>query len=96
MANQTELIAELAARFAPFNSEGLATSKLKAIVYLYEQIILEKIITGDLVITSLGTFYAGISVEKIGTNPRTKESIVIPQKNRLRFKPKENITRELN
>ena len=93
MTTRAQLLKLVVAGFEQYNIEKLPATRIKAIIYLYEQITLQKIRDGEYVNNSLGQFYLIKTEARNGINPYTGANIRIPAKNRLRFKPSINIAR---
>ena len=47
-------------------------------------------------LSSFGTFAYRKTPKRIGRNPRTKDSYIIPELNKLNFKPSKKITNSIN
>lgn len=47
-------------------------------------------------LSSFGSFNYKISPQRIGRNPKTEESYIIPELNKLKFKPSNKIKEALN
>jgi len=81
--NKNDLISAIAKNF-PSVSKSKIASAVSAII----STISEALSKGEKVtISGFGTFYVGQRQEKKGTNPRTKESIVIPASAVPKFRP---------
>jgi len=81
--NKQDLINEIAE-----NLPSVPKSKIASAVTTIFAIISEALSQGDRVtLSGFGTFYVGERQKKKGTNPRTKEPIIIPASVVPKFRP---------
>ena len=69
---------------------------LKIIDDFFETIINDLIDTGNIKITSFGTFKVKNKKERIGRNPKTKVEAKIIQRRVVKFKPSEIVKEKIN
>lgn len=79
--NKTELIAVVA------NEAEITIKKAGEILDKYIEVVTETLATGEkVVITGFGTFEVRTRVERTGKNPRTGETIIVPEQKSPAFR----------
>ena len=60
------------------------------------KIVKSKSVSRSVKISSFGTFSFKKTSKRVGRNPKTLDSYIIPEMNKLNFKPSEKIKRKIN
>jgi len=68
----------------------------KSILESFLSLIKSKSKSGSVKISSFGSFNYKITPKRLGRNPKTKDSYVIPEHSKLNFKPSSKIKENLN
>lgn len=80
--NKTEFIAELAKK------ADLTKAQAQKAVNAFAEVVAEQMEAGEkIAILGFGTFSVSTRSERKGVNPRTKETITIPARKSVKFKP---------
>ena len=80
-----------------YSEVGISKTEASEIVdQFFEEIILDLIDGNSVKLTSFGTFSVKHKKERIGRNPKTKESVIIPSMKKIVFKPSKKIKNQLN
>lgn len=91
MLKKEELIKELAKKAA------LTTNEATRALDSFEQVIKEEVLDcGEIQIPNIGKFKLKTLSEKQGRNPKTGESISIPERNRVAFKASSKLKEHVN
>ena len=89
--NKQDLLTEISK-----NMPTVSKNKIKESVEAVLSVISEALAKGDKVtLSGFGTFYVGQRQEKKGTNPRTKQPIVIPAASVPKFRPAYELKKSL-
>jgi len=89
--NTTELVKEIAER------EGLTQASVSNALKSAVAIIRDELAAGEAVrIADLGTFTSQHKAERIGHNPQTKEEMIIPAHNKVKFSESKTLREAVN
>lgn len=76
---------------------GLSNSDIYLVVNTLLDEIVETVKSGEpVLITGFGKFELSIRSERNGINPMTRERIIVPETKSIKFKPANNIKKQMN
>jgi len=75
---------------------GFSLNFSKKIINDLIEIIIQNIKTGNLNLKNIGSFNIINKKERVGRNPKTKESFIITSRKSISFFPSTNISKKLN
>lgn len=90
MATQLDIIKLLA------DKKDITQAEARGIIETIYAEVVRGLKRGDTVKTPIGVFYVGFLEGRNGTNPRTQEPIYIQPKNKVKFKPFQNLMDAVN